>query len=56
MREGIRGRGVKEVMCMILGFSLIADLCLLFQNTTDRWGKPDSRFLGRGAAVPHRTL
>ena len=31
MREGHRGRGVKEVMSTILGISSIADLCLLFK-------------------------
>ena len=30
MREGIRGRGANEVMSMILGISLTADLCVLF--------------------------
>jgi hypothetical protein len=37
MREGHRGRGAKEVMSAILGISSGADLCLLFQITTDPW-------------------
>jgi len=36
MRDGHRDGGAKEVMSTALGISLIADLCLLFQNTTYR--------------------